>query len=325
MFKFKSQSFGMVVIVLAAIGGLAGCASQAAALVPPASPPAQPTDIPLPSPTTPAGQWEQVSKMKAPATLRMAAFMDQSFGIVGGPSMQGIARTTSDGGKTWTVAGDSSGCLFGLDVIDAQTIWECHASDVRVTTDAGQTWSGNKRSPGQPGCKISAIDANTAFVVSPSDLIITHDGGVTRQPLPLPGDLQTDQVAAISFRSETDGYILDADGQLHVTADGGKTWEDMPSPDISQYGELELRTNKGQPYAAVRFFDANHGLLVLSLAGGGASRTVALQTTDGGQTWSEQTIEAPYSTLYLSRDGKFLTVVPAFTNNEVIIFQYTGI
>ncbi len=39
---------------------------------------------------------------------RMAAFLDENFGITGGAGDVGKARYTSDGGKTWTTA-DSSG------------------------------------------------------------------------------------------------------------------------------------------------------------------------------------------------------------------------
>jgi hypothetical protein len=40
--------------------------------------------------------------------MRMAAFSDEKFGIMGGAGDPGKAHYTSDGGKTWTVA-DSSG------------------------------------------------------------------------------------------------------------------------------------------------------------------------------------------------------------------------
>jgi len=39
---------------------------------------------------------------------RMAAFLDNNFGLTGGAGDPGKARYTLDGGKTWTVA-DSSG------------------------------------------------------------------------------------------------------------------------------------------------------------------------------------------------------------------------
>lgn len=319
---FKSQAFVTVILTLVVTGLLAGCASPATAE--PTSAPAEPTDVSLPTPDAPTSQWEHISTVKTPATLRMGAFLDENLGIIGGPDRAGIAQTTTDGGQSWTVAGNSSMCLFGLDVIDAKTMWECNASNIRVTTDGGQSWSGKASGRGQPGCKISAVDEKTAFVTSPSELVVTHDGGLTREPLPLPADLTTSQVAAISFRSQTDGYILDGAGQVYATTDGGKTWETRPSPDLSQYGELKLRVNQGQPYAAMRFFDNEHGFLILSLAGGGASKVVALRTADGGKTWDEQIIEAFYSTLYLSRDGKYLTLASAFTNHELSIFRYIG-
>jgi hypothetical protein len=54
-------------------------------------------------------QW----KVAIPQTLfaekmRMAAFLDEKFGIMGGAGDPGKAHYTSDGGKTWAVA-DSSG------------------------------------------------------------------------------------------------------------------------------------------------------------------------------------------------------------------------
>jgi hypothetical protein len=54
-------------------------------------------------------QW----KVVIPQTLfaekmRMAAFLDEKFGIMGGAGDPGKAHYTTDGGKTWAVA-DSSG------------------------------------------------------------------------------------------------------------------------------------------------------------------------------------------------------------------------
>ena len=54
-------------------------------------------------------QW----KVVIPQTLfaekmRMAAFFDEKFGVMGGAGDPGKAHYTLDGGKTWTVA-DSSG------------------------------------------------------------------------------------------------------------------------------------------------------------------------------------------------------------------------
>jgi hypothetical protein len=57
----------------------------------------------------PHGQWKVVlPKTNVGDKWRMAAFLDENFGLTGGAGDAGKARCTSDGGKTWTVA-DSSG------------------------------------------------------------------------------------------------------------------------------------------------------------------------------------------------------------------------
>jgi len=35
----------------------------------------------------------------------------------------------------------------------------------------------------------------------------------------------------------------------------------------------------------------------------------AFHTADGGATWTQETVPAPYGALYLSRDGRTLTVL----------------
>ena len=54
-------------------------------------------------------QWKVVLPMtNVGDKWRMAAFLNESFGLIGGAGDPGKARYTSDGGKNWNVA-DSSG------------------------------------------------------------------------------------------------------------------------------------------------------------------------------------------------------------------------
>jgi len=69
----------------------------------------------------------------------------------------------------------------------------------------------------------------------------------------------------------------------------------------------------------MRFFDADHGLVVVSLVGGGSSEVLALRTTDGGQTWEEESVPTPIGTFYLTRDGTVLTMTG--TTKEVIVLR----
>jgi len=310
---------GISILTAVFLSALAGCASPAGGTAIPAE-----TSAPEPTSTEAASAWTPVGEAVTPVNIRMAAFLNSSVGVIGGANTEGIARTTSDGGKTWVPSSASSACLFGLDILDEQTVWECNASDIRVSVDGGATFSDQIRGSGSPGCKISGVDAKTAFAVQPGRFSVTHDGGMTREMLALPADLTSREVAAISFRSATEGYLLDGSGTLHATTDGGKTWAAMPSPDMSPYGEMKVTASEGIPYAAIRFLDADNGLMVLSLIGGGASRVVALRTSDGGKTWTEQVIETKIGIPYLSPDGRFLTIAPMMDSMKVLILEDTG-
>ena len=72
------------------------------------------------------------------------------------------------------------------------------------------------------------------------------------------------------------------------------------------------------PQAAVRFIDADHGLVVLGLSG--KTSMIALRTADGGKTWKEESLPARLGTPYISRDGKFLAVNK--WNDGVILLKH---
>jgi photosystem II stability/assembly factor-like uncharacterized protein len=72
----------------------------------------------------------------------------------------------------------------------------------------------------------------------------------------------------------------------------------------------------------MRFLDANHGIVVLSLAGGGESKIVALRTTDGGQTWEEEAVPAEIGKPYLTNDGMLLTVASFLNIGEITVLRY---
>jgi photosystem II stability/assembly factor-like uncharacterized protein len=135
---------------------------------------------------------------------------------------------------------------------------------------------------------------------------MTTDGGATWEAIALPEDVSG--VAAISLRTPTDGYLVDMDGVLHITQDGGKTWSSrslgLDAPDILDFASGSFVNTT--PQAAVRFVDAEHGLVVLGLSG--KTHLIALRNADGGETWKEENLPAELGKPYLSRDGKFLTV-----------------
>jgi photosystem II stability/assembly factor-like uncharacterized protein len=190
--------------------------------------------------------------------------------------------------------------------VDVQTIWQCGLKNVSVSTDGGKTWKAIAGKAGGMGCILAFADAETGWLGFGAKFEMTTDGGATWKELALPKDVS--KVAAISLRTPTDGYLVDGDGVLHITQDGGKTWSsrslgfDKPSILGFSSGSFVNET----PQAAVRFFDAGHGLVVLGLSG--KTSMIALRTVDGGKTWKQENLPAELGKPYLSRDGKFLTV-----------------
>jgi photosystem II stability/assembly factor-like uncharacterized protein len=111
-----------------------------------------------------------------------------------------------------------------------------------------------------------------------------------------------------SLRTPLDGYLLDKSGTLYITKDGGKSWTScslgLKDPVIQGFGSGGWINEP--PEAAIRFTDANNGLVVLGLSG--KANIVALRTTDGGKSWKEETVPAKPGKPFISRDGRFLTV-----------------
>ena len=178
--------------------------------------------------------------------------------------------------------------------------------NLSVSTDGGKTWKAIAGKAGGMGCILAFADTQTGWLGFGAKFEMTADGGVTWKELPLPKD--AGKAAAISLRTPMDGYLVDGNGVLYITQDGGKTWSSR-SLGLNNPGILGFSTGSfvnETPQAAVRFVDADHGLVVLGLSG--KTNLIALRTADGGKTWKEESVPAELGKPYLSRDGRFLTV-----------------
>lgn len=203
--------------------------------------------------------------------------------------------------------------------MDVQTVWQCNIHNVRLSTNGGQIWEAASESDVGSCTTLSFVDTQSGWVLV-HDLKATADGGQTWEEVTLPEDVH--EVIAISLRTPSEGYVLTPDGILVQTPDGGKSWSHL-ALDIKDHGEMHIAPHN-LPTATVRFFDADHGLVVLSLVGDGESKVVALRTADGGQTWEEETVPAKIGKPYISRDGKFLTIASLLTAGEVVVLEYQG-
>jgi len=328
---------GLLILLLPVV--LLGCTPAAASApadptavpVEPTAPPTVPPTAPptaVPTEEEPVSGWEEVSRGEVSQPVRMAAFLNETFGVTGGATGAGKAHYTADGGATWTLAESSGGCLYGVDVLDEQTVWACGRmvgqsfttpGGVRLSTDGGQTWEGQTTFQSMPGrCPLSFLDTQTGWVANAHKLNVTTDGGETWEDI-TPDTLD---IAAIALRTPSEGYVLDYDGNLYATTDGGQSWSSQ-NLGLEKYGELTIMESSDFVMAAIRFADADHGVVVLSLVGGGESKNVALQTADGGQTWTEDVLSEDTGSLYLTHDGSLLTLY-SFLTSEVVVFRYVG-
>ena len=190
--------------------------------------------------------------------------------------------------------------------------------NLSVSNDGGKTWKAIEGKAGGLGCLLAFADANTGWFGFGNKFQMTADGGKTWNDLTLPNDVS--KVAAISLRTQKDGYLIDDKGVLYVTQDGGKTWSSR-SLGLKDPGNMGFVTQgfvNEIPQAAVRFIDASNGLVVLGLSG--KTTMVALRTTDGGKTWKEETLPARPGAPYISRDGKFIAVNK--WNDGVILLKH---
>jgi hypothetical protein len=72
----------------------------------------------------------------------------------------------------------------------------------------------------------------------------------------------------------------------------------------------------------MRFFDADHGLVALSLKGEEGVEILTMRTADGGQTWEQESALATFGAPYLTRDGTMLTIVGL--SKKITVLRYHG-
>ncbi len=248
--------------------------------------------------------------------VSFTGFHTEQFGMTVGPDDD--VRYTLDGGESWTRATGDLYCRHGLDIVDERVAWHCGNGGTRVSMDGGQTW--NTVAPSV--CpSMSFLDARTGWAASPLALQVTTDGGTSWQTLTVP--LGDQQIVAVALRTAADGYVLSTSGDLFVTADGGESW------DVRSLGlqpGVSLMATLGSPYAALRFLDADHGMVAYSLSDQSVWFAI---TQDGGLNWQHAEIsdlrgQSYYYRLYLSRDTHLLTVTDDFNRgaNVSLVLRY---
>jgi photosystem II stability/assembly factor-like uncharacterized protein len=200
-------------------------------------------------------------------------------------------------------------------------IWSCGgATHVRKSVDGGKTWSmqaafGNPRTIRGPCHSASFLDETTGWLANSNSFGTTTNGGDSWNMRSLPDAAH--KIVTIDTYLPGEGYLLDQSGVLFFTKDDGRHWSEASRLEL---GELEMSMSAYQ-LAAMRFSDADHGLIVISSGDyGNKGPVMAFHTWNGGKTWVSESVPVLAGPVYLSRKGGFLTVITAY--DQLTLLKY---
>jgi photosystem II stability/assembly factor-like uncharacterized protein len=230
------------------------------------------------------GQTWQVLTTQTSAELIDAAFATPQVGYA--LDVSGGLQRTNNGGVSWQTLSPGT-------TSPAKAIVAVGASAVLLIGPVGvhRALSGARFEPvtGKAVASAHVSDFDLAgstvfaFGVGTHTLIRSTNTGVSwtavRLPLSNKKGKTSDSIRSVSFTSATRGLLLDTDGRVWLTGNGGRSWKEI----------LSTGTSNGIQLA---FSDANHGFLTVTSFGRANGNAYILHTVDGGATWHPQQITA---------------------------------
>ena len=254
----------------------------------------QPVDSAHPWPPAFTAKVGPVFSAADPGAPRFVHFLNRTDGFVYG---RAAAFVTHDGGRTWSPAGLPTFDLVSITGVE-KTAWavtrDCASAatcpfGLRMSTDAGRTWSDPHALPGTFS-PLGAIAYGSVGVVARDrrDLVITSDGGTSWRQIPgkCTSDSALRQVAATP-----DGRQLwqlcttfppqdDYNARLYLSEDGGLSWS-RRGDDRLVFGAMLIMAAPG--VGSVAMTSNGQQLMV---------------THNGGQTWIGSLVTFPPSNAY---------------------------
>ncbi len=186
----------------------------------------------------------------------------------------GLILTTNDGGETWSDQTPENTNVFNsVTFLSPDTGWVCgRHGQIMKTTDGGNSWTNHNVNMFDAYNDIHFFNSQHGVLLMHNQTRQTFDGGQTWDSLSYIS-------SSSAFRSFTGcgnnalmavGYY----GSISKSLDGGSTW-------------VAVNNGNNYPFKNIGFFDANNGL---SIAGYTYSSSVLLRSSDGGNTWFDDTI-----------------------------------
>lgn len=219
-------------------------------------------------------------------------FLNKNKGWVCGAKSR--ISTTVDGGKTWKVQYDTQGEAFqSIRFADDLHGWVCDLSgNIYYSSDGGESWIKQEYIEKDHLLIIKTLSKDIAYVIGGhQELIVdsqgrfisykdvgkiykTSDGGMNWSNIVLDSSIQElSYYKCAHFIDENNGWACGSNGVIISTTNSGKNWKIQ---------------NSGYRYTlnSIYFSDKDHGW-----ACGSPLNNIAtiLTTTDGGNTWVNQT------------------------------------
>ena len=266
-----------------------------------------------------SGAWQVVGVYEEDHSIMAAGFLDEEHVVTGG--VIGKMAYSSDGAETWLKTDSHADCRYGLEIVSPRVIWTCGgATHVRKSLDGGKSWLsvagfGRPQTIRGPCHSASFLDEQTGWLANSHIFGTTVDGGASWNMRAIPDSAE--KIATIDTYLPGVGYLLDQRGALFFSEDDGQHWQEVSRLEL---GSLAMSMSAYQ-LAAMRFSDAEHGLVVVSPGDyGHAGPVMAFHTSNGGRTWHSESVPVPAGSVYLSRDGRYLTIITAY--GQLTLLKY---
>ena len=234
--------------------------------------------------STNAGQTWQVLATQTSAELVDATFSSAQVGYA--LDATGGLQRTNNGGASWqTLSPGTTSPAKAVVAVGASTVLLIGPVGVYRALNGGRFEPLTGKVVATAHVSDFDVVGSTVFAFGPGThtLIRSTNAGskwtAVRLPLTNKKGRTSDSIRSVAFTSAKRGLLLDTNGRVWLTGNGGLTWKEI----------LSTGTSNGIQLA---FSDPNHGFLTVSLFGRRDGNAYVLRTVDGGSTWHPQEITA---------------------------------
>ncbi len=183
---------------------------------------------------------------------------------------------------------DSGANIGDVAFADDETGWICGGRSrsgggfIAATHDGGRTWvrQAGGEEPGMPSCeRLFFADATTGWATRSDGSLLRTTDGARWTPI---GTVAPH--SRVVFTSSERGFEVGGWGDVHVTSDGGRTWQNGPVCRVAYTVAGVPHEDACEP-AAIGFApDGATGCLVAAVEHAGAA--AVMSTRDAGATWT---------------------------------------